>query len=100
VLQQHIALGVGDQFGRIDRFLQIPDEIFFVGGDLGLGPSSTLDAATRSSFNADNARPSTASTIIVSGMPYQGEMQVHLPVPFCSAVSKILSTIGSPSSSL
>ena len=63
-----------------------------------------LDAAVdyaRSSFTAERQRANTASPMRVRGMPCcRASMAVHLPVPFWPAVSRIFSTIGSPSSSL
>ena len=67
----------------------------------GFGPGSTFEAATRSSLIADRQRANTASLISVSGMPSSSaSTPVHLPVPFCPAVSRILSTSGWPSASL
>ena len=64
------------------------------------GPCSSFDACTRSSFSAERHRANTLSPISVSGIPRSSaEIAVHFPVPFCPAVSRILSTIGAPSSS-
>ena len=69
--------------------------------NLNFGPCRILEAATRSSFMALRQRAKTASPISVSGMPRSSELTlVHLPVPFCPAVSRILSTTYSPFSSL
>src|SRR5690606_42154541 len=52
-------------------------------------------AATRSSFSADRQRANTDSAISVRGTPKsRATVPVHLPVPFCPAVSRILSTRG------
>ena len=54
-------------------------------------------AATRWSFWADRHRLNTASPMSVSGMPCSvAASTVHLPVPFCPAVSRITSTVGLP----
>ena len=72
-------------------------EIVFAFG----GPLSTFEAATRSSLIEDRNRANTLSPISVSGMPRSSaEIAVHLPVPFCPAVSRILSSVYSPFSSL
>jgi len=74
---------------------------FLLPSNLILGPESSLEASTLSSLNDDNVRAKTASPINVKGTPRSREaMPVHLPVPFCPAVSSILSTSGLPSSSL
>ena len=67
---------------------------------LAVGPFKTADAATRSSFSDDRQRANTLSPISVTGWPLSSALiTVHLPVPFCPAVSRILSTSGAPSSS-
>jgi len=61
---------------------------------------STADARTRSSLIADRQRANTASPMSVSGTPsFSASTTAHLPVPFCPAVSSILSISGVPSSS-
>ncbi len=51
-------------------------------------------------MSADRQRAKTDSPIRVTGWPRSSALKtVHLPVPFWPAVSRILSTIGCPSSS-
>ena len=70
------------------------------GASARLGPGRMAEAATRSALRADRQRENTASPISVTGMPRSRALRhVHLPVPFCPAVSRILSTSGDPSSS-
>lgn len=65
------------------------------------GPDKALEARIRSSLTADKHRAKTASPIKVTGVPKsKALMAVHFPVPFCPAASRILVTMGSPSSSL
>src|SRR5438105_3666969 len=62
--------------------------------------SQALLAATLSSFIDERLRAKTASPIRVTGVPVSSAlMQVHFPVPFWPAVSRIFSTTGVPSSS-
>ena len=50
----------------------------------------TCEAVTRSFLRADKQRAKTASPIKVKGIPKSSAfIPVHLPVPFCPAVSKI-----------
>ncbi len=45
-------------------------------------------------------RANTASAMVLAGAPTSSAVtEVHLPVPFCPAVSRITSTIGWPVSS-
>ena len=61
----------------------------------------TLAASTRSAFIAERQRANTASPMSVSGTPSsRAAMPVHLPVPFCPAVSRMFSTSAEPSVSL
>ena len=56
----------------------------------GMVRPKTPAAVTRSAFMADRQRAKTASPIRVKGTPSsKAEMAVHLPVPFCPAVSRI-----------
>ena len=58
------------------------------------GPFKSLDALTRSSLSADRQRAKTASPIKVRGIPSsKAAIAVHLPVPFCPAVSRIWSIV-------
>jgi len=57
------------------------------------GPTSTWAAATRSALSALMVRANTASAMVGALTPMSSATWlVHLPVPFCSAVSKITST--------
>ena len=67
----------------------------------GVGPCNIFDASTLSFLIAERHLEKTASPISVSGIPISSAViAVHLPVPFCPAVSRILSTSGFPSVSL
>ena len=107
ISRQAIA-GMADQLSRDAqaRYLDLKErrgEGFFSLDTLmtPLGPRSFCAATTRSSFSADTQRANTASPIRVSGTPRsRAETPVHLPVPFCPAVSRIFATSAWPSSSL
>ena len=59
------------------------------------GPLSTFAAATRSSLIALRQRANTDSAMVGAGTPISSAFtDVHLPVPFWPAVSRITSTIG------
>ena len=76
----------------INSFLSISDSFS--------GPTKILLAATRSSFSAEIHLAKTASAIVIVGMPRSKALSlVHFPVPFCPAVSRIISTTGFPVSS-
>src|SRR3989304_7328864 len=54
-------------------------------------------AAARSSFSPDRLRALTAASIVGVGIPRSREFcEVHFPVPFCSARSRISGTKGRP----
>ena len=93
--QQHVALGVADDFRGVERLLDVFDEFFAVRWlNHWLRTFAGLWlAATRSSLRAETQRANTASPIRVTGMPSSRALTpVHLPVPFWPAVSRILST--------
>ena len=61
------------------------------------GPFSTFAAATRSFLIAEMQRAKTASAMVGAATPRsRADSVVHLPVPFCPALSRITSTSGCP----
>ena len=61
------------------------------------GAGSLAEAATRSSFIALRLRATTASIMVGIGMPRSMAFcEVHLPVPFWPALSRMTSTRGLP----
>ena len=59
------------------------------------GPRRIFEAATRSSFAPEMTRARTAAVSVVTATPRSmASCAVHLPVPFCSAVSSTMSTSG------
>ena len=62
------------------------------------GPVSFLLASILSSLSEDKHRAKTDSPIKVTGIPNsKADIAVHLPVPFCPAVSLISDTNAFPS---
>lgn len=59
-----------------------------------LGPFNVLEALTRSCLIDEIKRANTDSVIIVNGIPNSSALiEVHLPVPFCPAVSRIFQLV-------
>ena len=59
------------------------------------GPDRIVEALTLSALMVDNALAYTAEVIVGDGAPTCNELTaVHKPVPFCPALSKIISTNG------
>ncbi len=62
-----------------------------------VGPVNKLEALTRSSFCEDRIRPLTAARMVGIDIPNSSAFSpIHLPVPFCPALSNITSTKGFP----
>ena len=73
---------------------EIPEELE-VAPEIVAGPEITIAAATRSSFKPERIRDSTAALIVGVGTPRSNEFwEVHFPVPFCMASSRMRSTSG------
>ena len=63
----------------------------------GAGPCSWPEAAIRFSLSDERMRASTALLMVETTTPWSTALStVHLPVPFCPAVSRITSTSGLP----
>ena len=87
------SLLVGDNqvFKQVKDSFQIAEETHFAGYIM----HRIFDAAIRSSLMAESALAKTASLMSVRGIPRSKDVtEVHFPVPFCPAVSRMVSTIG------
>ena len=92
-------LGYKDENGET-----VVEYILDTAGQKGTGrwtATSALDQGVPLTLIADRHLENTASPMSVRGTPWsRADVAVHLPVPFCPAVSRIYSTTVSPFSSL